>query len=315
MACAVDIPSAFAPAKVWAALPPQPEGVSIASITIDRRQSIWVALRCSPDCTKLDIPTILRLSPSGRILKALGRGQFVQPHGLAVARNGDVWVADVSSNGLQGNRVVRLDGKGRVRRKIDVSESGAADIFRLDQPTAVAESGSGTVYVAEGHAPRNANSRVSAFSRAGRLLSSWGGLGTSPHQMTGPHALALDSRRRLVVADRGNKAIKIFDQHGRLLNLWRQFGTPSGLFIDHRDRIYIADSGSEQFAGQTCRRGIWVADASTGRPISFTQGPPATGQNSGPENLVVNKDGRLYWISAGSTQIMRADPIDLTKRG
>jgi hypothetical protein len=53
--------------------------------------------------------------------------------------------------------------------------------------------------------------------------------------VVGPHRLALDSRGRLFVADRGNRRIRIFDQEGTFLDQWTQFGSPSGIWIDKRD--------------------------------------------------------------------------------
>jgi hypothetical protein len=49
---------------------------------------------------------------------------------------------------------------------------------------------------------------------------------------------------RLFVADRGNSRIQIFDQDGKFLNEWTQFGRPSGIFIDKNDVLYSADSES-----------------------------------------------------------------------
>ena len=58
----------------------------------------------------------------------------------------------------------------------------------------------------------------------------------------------MDSAGRLFVADRGNSPIQIFDQEGKSLAEWRQFGRPSGVFIDKRttssmSRIRIRASG------------------------------------------------------------------------
>jgi DNA-binding beta-propeller fold protein YncE len=63
-----------------------------------------------------------------------------------------------------------------------------------------------------------------------------------------PHALAMDSRGRLFLADRGNNRIQIFDQEGNYLDQWFQFSRPSGVFIDKNDIIYVADSESESVA-------------------------------------------------------------------
>jgi sugar lactone lactonase YvrE len=50
-----------------------------------------------------------------------------------------------------------------------------------------------------------------------------------------------DQRGRLFVGDRSNKRIQIFDQDGRFLDQWTQFGSPSGIFITADDTLYVVD--------------------------------------------------------------------------
>ena len=60
------------------------------------------------------------------------------------------------------------------------------------------------------------------------------------------HAIAMDSRGRIFVGDRGNNRIQIFDQDGKPLSTpWTQFGKPSGIAFDQKDQIYVADSESD----------------------------------------------------------------------
>ncbi len=56
-----------------------------------------------------------------------------------------------------------------------------------------------------------------------------------------PHTLFFDARGRLLVGDRSNRRIQIFDQEGRFLEQWPQFGSPSGIFIAPDDTLYVAD--------------------------------------------------------------------------
>ena len=44
-----------------------------------------------------------------------------------------------------------------------------------------------------------------------------------------------------LVADRGNNRIQVFDAEGNYLAQWKQFGKPSGLYIDARDTLYVGD--------------------------------------------------------------------------
>jgi DNA-binding beta-propeller fold protein YncE len=66
----------------------------------------------------------------------------------------------------------------------------------------------------------------------------------------------MDTRGRLFVGDRENNRIQIFDQDGNLLDQWRQFGRPSGIFIAKDDTIYVADSESGPNSGANELMGI-----------------------------------------------------------
>jgi len=71
------------------------------------------------------------------------------------------------------------------------------------------------------------------------------------------------------VGDRQNNRIQIFDQDGRFIVEWKQFGRPSGIFIDKNDVLYVADSesrGGEEGYGYNpgCRRGIRIGSAKDG---------------------------------------------------
>jgi hypothetical protein len=47
--------------------------------------------------------------------------------------------------------------------------------------------------------------------------------------------------RPLFVGDRANRRIQLFDQEGRFLAEWPQFGSPSGIFIASDDTLYVVD--------------------------------------------------------------------------
>ena len=84
----------------------------------------------------------------------------------------------------------------------------------------------------------------SSSTKDGKFIKAWGKKGAAPGEFDAPHGLAMDSAGRLFVADRSNSRIQIFDQDGKFLAEWRQFGRPSGIFINKNDMIYVADSTS-----------------------------------------------------------------------
>ena len=55
------------------------------------------------------------------------------------------------------------------------------------------------------------------FSKDGNFLKAWGKMGSGPGEFDTLHSLAMDSRGRLFVADRGNSRIQIFDQDGKFI--------------------------------------------------------------------------------------------------
>ena len=78
-----------------------------------------------------------------------------------------------------------------------------------------------------------------------------------PGRIRCPHTLAFDSRGRLFVGDRQNNRIQIFDQDGKFIAQWFQFGRPSGLYIDKKtDTLYVADSESRDGRTNTGQFGL-----------------------------------------------------------
>jgi len=127
-----------------------------------------------------------------------------------------------------------------------------------------------------------------------------------------PHALAFDSRGRLFVADRWNDRIQIYDQDGKLLDSWTQFGRPSGLYIDKRDIVYSADSESRFPQGYgyhpNWKRGIRIGSARDGKVTAFipdTFATPDATATSGEEGVWAAKDGTVWGAQVQQRAIVR----------
>jgi sugar lactone lactonase YvrE len=127
----------------------------------------------------------------------------------------------------------------------------------------------GDIFVADGHGS-NSNARIVKYTAQGKFIKEWGKKGTAPGDFDTPHALALDSKGRLFVADRNNNRIQIFDQDGKFLEEWKQFSRPSGVYIDAKDVIYVADSESNKSRNHgEWKRGIRIGNARDGKVTAF----------------------------------------------
>jgi len=92
-------------------------------------------------------------------------------------------------------------------------------------------------------------------------------------------------------------AAKIFDQDGKFLARWYQFGMPSGIAINDEDMIYVFDSESDNVDNPGFEQGIRIGDALKGwvRYFILTKGGnPATRTGSGPEFGAVDKFGNVF---------------------
>ena len=110
----------------------------------------------------------------------------------------------------------------------------------------------------------------------------------------------MDSRGRLFVGDRENNRIQIFDQDGRYLDEWRQFGRPSGIFITKDDTIYVADSesgpdtGAHELHGYQERHSHRQREGRQGDPRSSRTAESTAPDHSGAEGVGVDAQGNVY---------------------
>jgi len=297
-----------------------------SAVEIDRDgRSIWVAERCGANsCLDSILPIILQFDASGKLLRSFGEGMFIFPHGIFVDRDGNVWVTDGRDNApppasgsggagqagagtlsgprpgaTTGHQVLKFSPDGRLLMTLG-KPGGAAEPDYFYQPNDVLVAPNGDVFVSEGHG--GANSRILKFSKDGKWIKTWGRKGAGPGELDQPHALAMDSRGRLFVGDRGNNRIQIFDQDGKLLDEWKQFSRPSGIYIDQQDNIYVADSESESVARNHdgWRRGIRIGSAKDGSVQAFIPDPlEKTTGTSAAEGVAADGRGNVYGAEVG----------------
>ena len=320
-----DLPNPYKTIEGWAKMPEGRTWGSTSAVAIDKDgTSIWVAERCGANaCVGSSLDPVLHFDANGNLIAHFGAGMIQSPHGILVDKDRNVWVVDCSCTLGRGgpaaprgtgHQIYKFSPDGKLLMTLGKPGGGrGAEYFT--QPNAIFIAPNGDIFVSEGHSSRPATdstpaspARVFRFSKDGELLKTWGQFGKGPDDFDQPHALAMDSKGRLFVGDRGNNRIKIFDQNLKLVDTWYQFSRPSGIFIDAQDRIYVADSesGSVNPPHGAWTRGIRVGSAKDGSIVAFipdlTQNPPST---SSAEGIAVDKNGVIYGAEVGQKALKR----------
>lgn len=296
-------PNPYRAVDGWAkALPDGRQWGSTNAVTVDSKGNVWVAERCGGNsCADSALDPILEFDAAGKLLKSLGAGLFVVPHGVYVDRSGNIWATDNSGKDGKGQQVIKFSPEGKELMRLGKAGVAGDGPDTFNQPDGVVVAKNGDIFVADGHSAGTGNARIVKFSSTGKFIKQWGEHGSGPGQFEVPHALAMDSKGRIFVADRGNKRIQIFDQDGRFLDAWTQFGVPSGLFIDARDVLYVADSMSESDDPKRpsynpgFEQGIRVGSAKDGKVTAFIPIPPPAGvATNAPEGVAADASGSVY---------------------
>ncbi len=144
------------------------------------------------------------------------------------------------------------------------------------------------------------------FSKDGKFIKTWGHKGTGPGEFGELHAIAMDSKGRVFVGDRGNSRIQIFDADGNFLTQWKQFGRPSAIYIDANDTLYVADHQSSAKLNPGFRRGIRIGSATDGVVSTMIPGNgPEPDKENVPEGLAVDSLGNIYAAEVALKNVTR----------
>ena len=262
----------------WAHRPSHVQWGQMPGVAIDKKGQVWIFTRADPPVQVYDT--------DGKFVRAWGgNGVIKTAHHIEIDPQGNVWVAD-----LGHHTVMQFTPKGKLLETLGTRGEPGDDETHFNLPTDMAITPAGDVFVSDGYG----NNRVVHFDRDGRFVKAWGKLGPAPGEFNLPHAIALDSKGRLYVADRNNGRVQIFDQQGRFLDQWRNLLVPWGLWVTDHDEIWICGSAPAAYWNEHKELGVPPKDQVFMR---FTPSGKLLEQWFVPLGVEgKNKPGELTWV-------------------
>jgi hypothetical protein len=208
--------------------PQRPDHVSaagwVSGLAIDDKDQVWI-FKKGPDPVQV-------YASDGAFVRTWGKGMFSKPHQLRIDHEGNIWVADFGLHIVQ-----KFTPEGKLLQTLGVRGEAGEDETHFNQPTDMAITPSGDIFVADGYG----NRRIVHFDRGGKFIKAWGGPGSGAGEFVLPHAIVLGEGGRLYVADRNCGRIQIFDQEGKFVDQWSQVIMPWGLSIKG-DNLWVCGS-------------------------------------------------------------------------
>ena len=219
-----------------------------------------------------DAGDVWTINPAGRFVKAWAANSAKWTHGIRVDRNGFIWTTDG-----QGHQVKKWSPDGKLLMTLGKYDVAGAGPDTFNRPTDVVVAANGDFFISDGYG----NSRVAKFTKDGKFIKDWGSKGKEPGQFDLPHSVIIDDRGRILVADRQNRRVQIFDQEGKFLDQWTHLGAPYALSITN-DVLYVADGPNKK---------VWIANAKDGKLLGTIEG------TEDAHWAAVDKDGNVYVAS------------------
>jgi DNA-binding beta-propeller fold protein YncE len=260
----------------WAPLPQGVPPGRISTLSVDSSGRLYVLRRGAN-------PPVLVYGPDGGLVASFGDGLIFDAHGIAIDVEDRVFVVD-----RDAHQVICFSPDGAVLFALGDRHMPHWDA-PFNHPTDVAVAPDGAIYVSDGYG----NGNVHAFSPDGSHRFSFGAVGRGRGEFMTPHALLVDRQGRIVVADRENNRVQLFDRDGGWLGEYGGLCRPMDVFERADGALLVTDivPSLNAFAPDGTRIG-------RGRPSL-----------NGAHGITGDRAGRLYLAEIDPNSITLLRPV------
>lgn len=276
--CAEDERPQLTPVPNFLALPDSVTLGKCSAVAIGRRGELFLFHRGKQP--------IICCDPKGNFLRSWGDDLIKTAHGLRVDPDGNVWATDIGHH-----MAFKFTPTGKLLLALGQIDKPGDARDQFNRPTDVAFGPKGEVFVTDGYG----NNRVVKLNGAGRFLAQWGTGGKGAGEFDLPHSIVVDEKNRVIVGDRENDRIQVFDLNGRHLATWPGFA-PYGIALDGKQRVFVADGRAQQ---------ILQLDATGKVAARYGKKGSNPGEFNLPHMLAVDAGGNLFVAEVGGERFQK----------
>jgi phospholipase C len=208
-----------------------------------------------------------------RAFRGFGPGTLVDPYGVALDQQGNVWTTD-----RETGRVAEFSPSGR----LITAFGGRWGRGALLQPDGIAVGRGGDIWVSETGADQ-----IVEFSPQGQQLQAFGSPGSGNGQLNQPQDLVVTPGGDVYVADQDNNRVEEFSATGGYLSSI-PVATPYGVALDTAGDIWVS---SPSYADGNA---VYEFSPSGTQLLTFGATQASYGAMSNPAGIAVGPDGRIY---------------------
>ncbi len=195
---------------------------------------------------------LFEFDQNGTFVKEFGVGSygFSFAHAVRVDKDDNVWAVDEGTNVVQkfspdGKLLMVLGKRPDPLEQLILAPgggqySGANKPYSFHRETDIGWDPQGNIFISDGYG----DSRVVKYDKNGRFIKSVGTRGSGPMQFSTPHAISVDAKGLVYVADRGNSRIHVLDNNLNPRAMYDQVGAPWAVCISSGPHQYLYSSNS-----------------------------------------------------------------------
>ncbi|MGP8243002.1 MAG: hypothetical protein ACLQVN_00615 [Bryobacteraceae bacterium] len=275
---------------------------------------------------------VRKISPAGVITTVAGNGvagfsgdggaatsaQLDSPMGVAVDRDGTIYIADTHNNRIRivvgGGVIYTLAGNGNASFYGDGGPGGAASVHA---PQGVAVDNNGNVLVAD-----TGNQRIRRITPDGAIhtVAGNGGQGYSGDggaaaraQLNLPAGITVDAAGTIYAADTGNNRVRVISPSGNIFTIAGNgtsavLSAPQGLAVDAAGDLFIADTGHNQVREIPSGGQLTTIAGSGACCYSGDGGTPTSAALNLPQGVAVDPSGDVFIADSDNSAVRVIEP-------